>query len=77
MLKFEITTNSLLRMHFLKRRKLQPAIQVQTLDGNTIPFALTFRNGEIHINPNKMNKGTYFLTIQDGQEKKSKMITID
>ncbi|MDH3648405.1 MAG: hypothetical protein OEQ53_01925 [Saprospiraceae bacterium] len=64
-------------MHFLKRRKLQPAIQVQTVDGRSIPFSLTFRNGEIHIDPNRMNRGTYFLTIQDGKEKESRLITID
>ena len=55
-------------MYLFKRRPGPPAIQLFRSDGEATPLHVTFRNGEIHINPDAMAKGNYQLKISQGEE---------
>ncbi len=64
-------------MYFYKRRhRTSPTIQMRRHDGSTTQLSITFRNGEMHINPDRMDKGTYELTIDHGLKVESRQITI-
>ena len=58
-------------MYFLKRKDKQPGIELLTSEGKHIPLHVTFSNGEIHINSNYMDKGSYQLVINRGKSKES------
>ena len=64
-------------MSLFRRKKLDPpAIQLYDSAGNPAPLRITFRNGEIHINPDAMDKGSYQLCISQGKERANKYFTI-
>ena len=54
-------------MYSLKRKEKQPGIELQTSEGKQVPLHVTFSNGEIHINSNYMDKGSYQLVINHGK----------
>jgi len=63
-------------MQLFKRRTAPPAIQLFRSNGEVTPLHVTFRNGEIHINPDAMDKGTYQLRIRQGKDEASQSFTI-
>ena len=64
-------------MHFFKRKNSSPTFAVHNLEGHNINFGLTFKNGEIHINPNCMDKGTYFLSMIEGERKEVREFRVE
>lgn len=63
-------------MYFFKRRPKMPTFELHQEDGSITPLHITFRNGEIHLNPDYMARGTYELQIDRGSEKESRLITV-
>ena len=63
-------------MYLFKRKQPTPAIQMHRNDGTATQMSITFKNGEMHINPERMDKGTYELTIDHGMEVETRLITI-
>jgi len=63
-------------MHFFKRRVEAPAMVLHTSEGRQTPLKVTFRNGEIHINSDAMERGSYKLTISSGVDTQYQAFTI-
>ncbi|NND05803.1 MAG: hypothetical protein HKN87_05440 [Saprospiraceae bacterium] len=63
-------------MYLFRRKQPTPAIQMHRNDGTSTPMSITFKNGEMHINPDRMDKGTYELTISHGIKVEKRCITI-
>ena len=63
-------------MYFFKRKPKMPTFELHQEDGSITPLHITFKNGEIHLNPNYMARGTYELQIDRGSEKESRLITV-
>jgi hypothetical protein len=63
-------------MHFFKKKHLAPAIELLTSDGLHTQLRVTFRNGEIHINADAMDRGSYQLVINDGKTSEFRPFTI-
>lgn len=63
-------------MYPLKRKEEQPGIQLLTSEGKHIPLHVTFVDGEIHINSNAMDKGSYQLVIDKGKSRESRHFTV-
>ena len=63
-------------MYFMKRKVEQPGIELRKQDGQLIPMHITFQNGEIHINADEMDKGSYELVINRGHSKESKAFVV-
>lgn len=61
---------------FFKKRTEVPFIQLQNNEGRQIPMHLTFTNGEIHINSQAMEKGSYLLTIIKGKIRESRSFIV-
>ncbi len=55
-------------MYFFKKRPIYPSIQLYRSNGELTPLRVIFRNGEIHINPDALDKGSYRLTVSEGKE---------
>jgi hypothetical protein len=64
-------------MNFFKRKIVTPTFAVHNLEGQKINFGLTFKNGEIHINPNAMDKGTYVLSMIEGERKEIREFVVE
>ena len=63
-------------MYLFKRKQPTPAIQIHRNDGTSTPLSITFKNGEMHINPDRIDKGIYELTISQGIKVEKRRITI-
>ncbi len=63
-------------MYFFKPKAETPAMVLHTSDGRPTPLQVTFRNGEIHINSDAMERGSYRLTISHGVDTKQQAFTI-
>ncbi|NND32094.1 MAG: hypothetical protein HKN76_05835 [Saprospiraceae bacterium] len=61
---------------FKRRQEPSPAIQLLTSDGEHTSLHVTFRNGEIHINSDALDQGTYQLIINHGKNRECKPFTI-
>ena len=56
-------------MSLFKRPPAPPAIELYRSNGESTQLHVTFKNGEIHINPDAMDKGNYLLTVSQGKER--------
>jgi hypothetical protein len=63
-------------MYFFRRKHLAPVIELLTSDGLHTPLQVTFRDGEIHINAEAMDRGSYQLVINDGKNSEFRQFTI-
>ncbi|MBK8502187.1 MAG: hypothetical protein IPL46_08250 [Saprospiraceae bacterium] len=63
-------------MYSLKSREKQPGIELLTIEGKQVPLHVTFSNGEIHINSNCMDKGSYQLVVNRGKIKESREFVV-
>ena len=63
-------------MYLIKRKVERPGIELRKKDGQLIPMHMTFQNGEIHINADAMEKGSYELVINRGHSKESKAFVV-
>ena len=66
----------LITMYLFKRKSKMPTFELHQEDGSVAPLHVTFKDGEIHLNPNFMAKGKYELMIQRGAERESRLITV-
>ena len=64
-------------MYLFKRKHNGSAFAMQDDTGQSIPFHLSFNNGEIHINPHRMHRGTYFLTMIEGKRKLQRKFVVE
>lgn len=69
--------NPLTDMHLFKRKhQPSPAIELLTGDGRHTSLHVTFKNGEIHINADALDQGSYQLVINNGKSSEFKAFTI-
>ncbi len=64
-------------MYLFRRKTVSPNIQLYSDDGQSMRMHMTFKNGEIHLNPAQLDRGTYRLTINRGDSRESMKIRID
>ncbi len=63
-------------MLFRRNRTQEPTFDLFHPDGRKASLNLTFKNGEVHIDPDRMSKGSYTLTVSRGKDIESRVFTV-
>ena len=63
-------------MYLFKKRYKAPTFEMYYRDGRRARLNLKFQNGEMHLNPDRMDRGIYELAIDRGETKEYRQIKV-